>query len=67
VKAINLHEAFPIVRQRQPLVAPIAGADRVRVAAAGRCGIEAQLAFNAPYRGELESGNVAGEAVSVST
>ena len=63
--AINLHESRLIVRQRQPLIAPRARADRIRVAPARRRRVKAYQPFDVTFGADTEGADVAGETKRV--
>lgn len=58
---VNLHESLLIVCQCQPFVAPVTGADGIRMSAAGGRGVQAELPLDTASLAELEGGNVAGQ------
>lgn len=57
--AIHLNPALLVVRQCEPLVAKIAGTDRVGVAAAGRRRVEKELPLDVTRGAESEGADVA--------
>jgi hypothetical protein len=59
--AVNLHEALLVVSQSEPLVAEIAGADGVRMSAAGGRRVQTDLSLDVALGAELEGRNVARE------
>lgn len=56
---VNLDPALLVVRDGDPLVAPVAGADGVAVPAARGRGVQADLPLNVTAVVELEGGDVA--------
>lgn len=58
--AVHLDESLLVVAQGQPLVAKVARADGVGVAAAGRGGVDEELALDFAAWAQLECGDVAG-------
>lgn len=62
---IYLYPAFLIIRQCQPLVAPVARADRIRVSSTCRRGIEAYLPLDTACWANFEGSDVAGKIEGV--
>ncbi len=63
--AIHLNPTQLVVRESQPLVAPGAGADGVRVPSAGGCRVHAELADDVAGGAETEGTDVAGDVGGV--
>ena len=63
--AVNLQPALLVVGDGDPLVGPVARDDGVAVPAAGRRGVEADLALDAAAVGEAEGGDVARQVEAV--
>jgi hypothetical protein len=59
--SVNLDAALLVVGKGQPLIRPRTRTHRVRVPAAGRRGVEANLALDVPCVTNLESRDVARE------
>jgi len=59
VPAVDLQPALLVVRQRHPLIAPVARADGVGMPSARRCRVQADLALHVARGAQLEGRDVA--------